>query len=51
MKIKVISKPPNKEKLKRIYDVCNKVFKNDNCFYSKEEVKELKKDKSNIFIK
>ena len=50
MKITIISKPPSKEKLKRIYDVCNRVFKNDDCFYSKEQVIELKKDKSNIFI-
>jgi hypothetical protein len=51
MKVKVIMKPPTKEKLKIIYDVCNKVFRdNDAVFYTKEQVRELKKDKSNIFL-
>lgn len=51
MKVKVIMQPPTKEKLKIIYDVCNKVFRdNEDVFYTKEQVKELKKDKSNIFI-
>ena len=51
MKVKVIMQPPTKEKLKIIYDVCNKVFRdNENVFYTKEQVKELKKDKSNIFL-
>jgi hypothetical protein len=41
---------PKKEDLKRLYDVCNKIFKNKNCFYTREEVKKLKEDKENIFI-
>lgn len=41
---------PKKEDLKRLYDVCNKIFKNHECFYTKEQVKKLKEDKSNIFI-
>lgn len=51
MKIKVVMQPPTKEKLKNIYDVCNKIFRdNENVFYSKEQVKDLKKDKTNIFL-
>lgn len=50
MKIKVISKPPTKEKLKNIYDVCNRIFRDKDVFYTKEQVKELRKDKSNIFL-
>ena len=51
MKVKVIMQPPTKEKLKIIYDVCNKIFRdNEEVFYTKEQVKELKKDKSNIFL-
>lgn len=51
MKVKVNIQPPTKEKLKIIYDVCNKVFRdNEDVFYTKEQVKELKKDKSNIFL-
>lgn len=41
---------PKKEDLKRLYDVCNKIFKKKECFYTEEEVKELKKDKKNRFI-
>lgn len=41
---------PKKEDLKRLYDVCNKIFKKKECFYTKEEVKELKKDEKNKFI-
>ena len=51
MKVKVIIQPPTKEKLKNIYDVCNKVFRdNDAVFYTKEQVRELKRDESNIFL-
>lgn len=42
---------PKKEDLKRLYDVCNKIFKKKECFYTREEVKELKKDEKNIFLK
>lgn len=41
---------PKKEDLKRLYDVCNKIFKKKECFYTKEEVKKLKEDKSNRFL-
>ena len=45
-------KAPSKIALKNLYDVCNRLFKdNPECFYTKEEVQELKKDKSKIFIK
>lgn len=33
-----------KNNLKIFYDVCNKVIKNKNCFYTPEEIEELKKD-------
>lgn len=51
MDITVVRKKPTKEQLKRLYDVCNKLFKDDEtCFYSKEETKELKKDKNNVWL-
>ncbi len=50
MKITIINKPVNKANLKLIYDTCNRIFKNEDCFYTKEQVIELKKDKSNIFL-
>lgn len=41
---------PKKEDLKRLYDVCNRIFKKKECFYTREEVKKLKEDKSNKFL-
>ena len=48
--IKIISSAPSKNDLKTIYDICNKIFKNEKYFYTLEEVKQLKKDKENTFI-
>ena len=42
---------PKKEDLRMLYDVCNKIFTKKECFYTREEVKELKKDEKNIFLK
>ena len=50
MNVTLHKKPLTKEKLKQIYDVCNKIFKDEKYFYTSDEVKELKKDKSNIFL-
>lgn len=48
----VVTRPKraNKSELERVYNICNKLFKEDECFYSSEEVKELKKDSTNIFL-
>lgn len=40
-----------KENLKRLYDFCNDNFKDESLFYSSNELKQLKQDKNNIFIK
>lgn len=41
----------DRERLEKIYDVCNRLFKDkEECFYTSEEVKELKKNKENIFL-
>lgn len=38
--------------LENLYDCCNDLFSTDeSCFYSKDEVKALKKDKNNIFLR
>ena len=50
MNISVVRTNPTKETLQIIYDTCNKIFKDDSCFYTKEETKHLKKDKKNIFL-
>ena len=40
-----------KKDLKKLYDICNQIFKkNEDCFYSKEEVKQLQKNKENVFL-
>ena len=49
--IEIVSNTPTKETLKQLYDVCNEIFKDETLFYTSEEVKELKKDTTNIFIK
>lgn len=39
---------PKRADLIRLYDVCNKVFKNKECFYTKEEFDKIKKEKVGI---
>ena len=48
----IIHRPetPSKENLRKVYDVFNKIFKEQELFYNSEEVKTLKKDKTNIFL-
>lgn len=41
---------PKKDDLVKLYDICNKIFNKKECFYTKEEVKELKEDKNNTFL-
>lgn len=35
----------------QLYDICNKLFKNDDCFYTNEEMEQEKTNEKNIFIK
>ena len=39
---------PKRADLIRLYDVCNKVFKGKDCFYTKSQFEELKNDKTKI---
>lgn len=50
MKITVIRKAPTREALLNAYDTFNRIIKNPKCFYTSEQVKELKKDKSNVWL-
>ena len=36
--------------LMNLYDVCNRLFKDDDCFYTKEEIEQKKTNEKNIFI-
>lgn len=50
MKIIINRKTPTKEVLQNVYDVMNKNIKNPKCFYTSDEVKKLKKDKTNVWL-
>lgn len=50
MKVIINRKTPTKEVLQNVYDVMNKHVKNPKCFYTPDEVKELKKDKDNVWL-
>jgi hypothetical protein len=41
----------NANKLINIYDICNRIFKNDDCFYTKEKLEQEKTNKKNIILK
>lgn len=44
-------KKPDRMLLEVLYDTCNELFKdNPKCFYSHEEVEEMRKDGTKIFI-
>lgn len=49
--IELIPTTPTANDLRKLYDVCNEIFKDEKLFYSSEEVKKLKQNKENIFIK
>ena len=50
MKVIFTRKTPSKEVLRNMYDVMNKHIKNPKCFYTADQVKELKKDKNNVWL-
>lgn len=39
---------PKKADLARLYDVCNKLFKKQECFYTKAEFEKVKGEKTGI---
>lgn len=47
----VIRGETTKEKLDHIYKTIQKYIREEECYYTEEEIKELKKDKNNIFYK
>ena len=40
----------NINKLNYIYETINRIIDNEYCYYSDDEVEELKKDEKNIFL-
>lgn len=42
---------PQPKALEHLYDICNKLFKDkSNCFYTHDEVEQMRKDKTKIFL-
>lgn len=39
----------NYEALENLYDCCNELFNEPDCFYTKEDIANLKKDSKNTF--
>lgn len=46
----VIRKKPTQAVLANLYQVIRTIFDDEEFYYSKEQIEELKKDKSNIFL-
>lgn len=46
----VIRGTPNSSKLKHIYNTIQRLIDNQECYYTKEEIKRLKEDKRNKFL-
>ena len=40
-----------KEKLTNIYDLINQIIKNEECYYSDDEVNIIKNDEENVLLK
>ena len=38
-------------KLENLYNICNRLIKNDDCFYTEEKLKQEKINEKNIIIK
>lgn len=47
----VIRGEVTEEKLQHIYKTIQSIIQEQHCYYSKEEVEELKKNTNNIFLK
>lgn len=39
---------PKRADLIRLYDICNKVFKKKECFYTEEAFEKIKKEKTGV---
>lgn len=47
----VIRGQVTEKKLEQIYDIARAIIKDNSCYYTQEEIDELKKDSKNIFFK
>lgn len=47
----VIRQKPTQEVLEQIYNAIQKNISNQECYYTDEEIKKMKQDKKNNFIK
>ena len=47
----IVRKQPTQEVLEHIYKTIQKNISNQECYYTEEEIKKLKQNEKNIFIK
>ena len=46
----VIRSDPKAKTLEQIYDVCNRLFKDEDCFYTKEAIEQERAKENNVFL-
>ena len=46
----IIRTEPTASVLSNIYDICNRLFTDDNCFYTDDEIELKKQNSNNIFL-
>ena len=46
----IIRSEAKAETLEQIYDICNRLFKDKDCFYTSEELEQARANQKNIFI-
>lgn len=47
----VIRKEPTHQTLEHIYNTIHKIISKPQCYYTEEELKKLKENKNNVFLK
>ncbi len=50
MRVLVIRSEAKANTLEALYDICNRLFNNDDCFYTQEELEQERTNEKNIFI-
>lgn len=46
----IIRQQPTASVLSNIYDICNRLFSDEKCFYSEQEWEQEKQNENNIFL-
>lgn len=51
IQLMVIRREATASTIERLFDVCNRIFKNGDCFYTNEELEQERTNEKNIFLK